>query len=181
MILSKENMKAWNDAGLIATNGTVAMSLSALDLMLNKVRDEAPITDAQGVAWFEAKFGVPIGDKPGAVDVAGVMGDLEKAIGDRDALRQAIGFKPGALKEDRDADIVIIDAKALRPAMVEARRAKDDAQARLATIHAYAGEEIRAWVKERFGKWITYKSAWTLADRLFGSERAVPTKSQQEA
>jgi hypothetical protein len=98
--------------------------------------------------------------------------ERERAEGDRDALRQAIGFKPGALKEDRDADIVIIDAKALRPAMVEARRARDDAQVRLATIHAYAGEEIRSWVKERFGRWITHKTAWTLADRLFGSERA---------
>lgn len=105
--------------------------------------------------------------------MAEVLARAEKAEGDRDALRQAIGFKPGPLDADRDADIVIIDAKALRPAMVEASRARDAAQDKLATYHAHAGEEIRAWVKERFGKWITYKSAWTLADRLFGSERAL--------
>ena len=96
----------------------------------------------------------------------------EKAEGDRDALRAAIGFKPGPLKDDRDDDIVIIDAKALRPAMVEARRQRDDAQSKLWDSHAHAAQEIRAWVKERFGKWITHKTAWTVADRIFGSERA---------
>lgn len=95
-----------------------------------------------------------------------------KAEGDRDALRAAIGFKPGPLKADRDDDIVIIDAKALRPAMVEARRQRDDAQSKLWDSHAYAAEVVRAWVKERFGKWITHKTAWTLAYRIFGSERA---------
>lgn len=103
---------------------------------------------------------------------------LAKAEGDRDALLQAIGFTPRPLDDDRDADIVIKDARALRPAMVEARRARDAAQDKLATCHAHAGELIREWVKDRFGKWITYKSAWTLANSLFGSERAAtrPTK-----
>lgn len=35
-----------------------------------KIGGQAYITDAQGAAWFEARFGVPIGDKPGADDVA---------------------------------------------------------------------------------------------------------------
>lgn len=37
------------------------------------------ITDAQGVAWFEARFGVPIGDKPGAADVAALSKPIEGA------------------------------------------------------------------------------------------------------
>jgi len=36
--------------------------------------DTLLITDAQGIAWFEARFGVPIGDRPGAADVARLTG-----------------------------------------------------------------------------------------------------------
>lgn len=92
---------------------------------------------------------------------------LDKAIGDRDALRSAIGFKPGPLDEDRDRDIVIMEAKALRPAMVEARRAHQRVEQQLFSAYAYAEETIRVWANERFGKWITYKTAKTLRDRLF--------------
>lgn len=31
---------------------------------------DRPNTDAQGIAWFERTFGVPLGDKPGEQDVA---------------------------------------------------------------------------------------------------------------
>jgi hypothetical protein len=39
--LSPENLKVWNRFGLTMTNGTVTMSVPALDLLLNTVRRDA--------------------------------------------------------------------------------------------------------------------------------------------
>lgn len=46
----------------------------------------------------------------------------EKAEEERDALLQAIGFKPGALGDELRRKVILDDAAGMRPAMVEARR-----------------------------------------------------------
>lgn len=89
---------------------------------------------------------------------------------DRDDLLKAIGFKPGPLREHASRIVILLDATALRPAMVEARRQRDAAEGSLLHAQAYAAEEIRAWCKERFGKWITHKTADTLRRRIFGTK-----------
>lgn len=92
----------------------------------------------------------------------------EKAEADRDALLEALGFKPGPLIADRH--IILKDATGLRPAMVEARRERDQARLNHEFAWAYAAQAIRPWIKERFGKWVTYKTANTLVDRIFATE-----------
>lgn len=54
------------------------------------------------------------------------MLSLSQAELDRDALLQAIGFKPGPLGEGLRRRVILDDANGLRPAMVEAHRRERD-------------------------------------------------------
>jgi len=61
----------------------------------------------------------------GTVENCGAeMCRAEKAEAERDALRQAAGFKPGPFTDDLSRKVILEDIEGMRPAMVEARRAQ---------------------------------------------------------
>lgn len=144
MGLSEQNARFLESMCAVDKAGTVSEWRFPADMMnevLNACRSEATEAQARRIGELEAM--------------------LEKAVGDRDTLRQALNFIPGPLDEDRDNDIVIRDAKALRPAMVAARREVR----RLQSIEI--APLLRTWAKARFGKWITWKTAWAFEHEVF--------------
>ena len=62
----------------------------------------------------------------------------EKAEEERDALLQAIGFKPGPMGTARE--VILSDAAGLRPAMVKARRAQRDAESDAMLLECFIAE-----------------------------------------
>lgn len=68
----------------------------------------------------------------------------EDAAADRDALLAAIGFRAGPLGDGLSRKVILDDAAGLRPEMVKARRAAQDAEGSRDTWRCIAGERVEA-------------------------------------
>jgi hypothetical protein len=57
-------------------SGPAVKEAEAALAALSTPAEERRLTDAEGIAWFERTFGVPLGDKPGLIDVERVRAGL---------------------------------------------------------------------------------------------------------
>lgn len=83
-------------AGIKASNGARFVAEAALAALASST-PESGISDADGIAWFERTFGVPLGDKPGALDVERVRAGLTP-----ESSAEAPASQIGALIKERD-------------------------------------------------------------------------------
>jgi hypothetical protein len=92
--------------------------------------------------------------------------ERDEAAEARDALLSAIGFKPGPFKDALSRKVILDDASGLRPEMVRARRAAQELRADLDWDRMATAELLRKWVRHKFGKWITWRTAWSAVDEV---------------
>jgi hypothetical protein len=92
--------------------------------------------------------------------------ERDEAAEARDALLSAIGFKPGPFKDALSRKVILDDASGLRPEMVRARRAAQELRADLDWDRMATAELLRKWVRRKFGKWITWRTAWSAVDEV---------------
>lgn len=101
--------------------------------------------------------------------------DAAKVGEERDALLQAVGFKPGSM--DRARDVILADAAAMRPAMVKARRAQRDAEGDAMLLQCFMAEGrfepllVKVWKRA--------KAAEARAERAEAGRQASATLTEE--
>lgn len=100
----------------------------------------------------------------------------ETAEEERDALLRALGFKPGPMGSSRE--VILKDAAGLRPEMVRARTAERELRSDRDWDRMAAAELLRKWVKRKFGRWITWRTAWAAVDEIRPESQALSEGEQ---
>ena len=120
----------------------------------------AMLVDTKGAHWRltdspeDDCVDVPVADlRLALADRARLRAERDGAVEERDALRQAAGFKPGPFDSDLSRKVILDDIAGLRPAMVRARRerdaAQDDAMLWQATLDRRPALLVRVWKRAR--------------------------------
>lgn len=108
--------------------------------------------------------------------LSSLSADNERLKEERDALLAALGFKPGPMGSARE--VILKDAAGLRPEMVRARTAERALRSDRDWDRMAAAELLRKWVKRKFGRWITWRTAWAAVDEIFPGHQALSEGEQ---